>query len=217
MVHHLKDRWSVIIEDHVVQVAPAHFTVDDLNKRARWTGKFSGFSPDTPLADIFDCMSLSVDGLHVYRTKHDKLNVYVEFASEDKLNAAVIKTIYYRSMTIVGTPKGLPFSSRKDIIKRIKSVHSASLLCKSRQNRQSRSANSEATGPNKISINPNNNKMVNRPALQPNLHRSSTTTSTTTTKEFQDHKSQPRNLQVLTTGNSNVTSYTPETLSQNWV
>jgi len=84
-----------------------------------------GFSPDTPIADIFDCMSLSVDGVHTYRTEHDKHNVYVEFTSENKLNAAIIKNIYYKSMTIVGTPKGLPFSSRNDIIKRIKSAQSA--------------------------------------------------------------------------------------------
>src|SRR3989337_30036 len=91
MVHHLKDRWSVIIEDHVVQVAPAQYPTDDIKKRARWTGKFSGFSPETSIADIFDCMSLSVDGVHAYRTEHDKLNVYVEFTSEDKLNAAITR------------------------------------------------------------------------------------------------------------------------------
>src|SRR3990170_862665 len=145
MVHHLKDRWSVIIEDHVVQVAPAQYTTDDIKKRARWTGKFSGFSPETSIADILDCMSLSVDGVHTYRTEHDKNNVYVEFTSENKLNAAIINTIYYKSMTIVGTPKGLPFSSRNDIIKRIKSAHSASLNQKSQQCRPARPTNANAT------------------------------------------------------------------------
>src|SRR2546430_10341377 len=64
MVHHLKDRWSVIIEDHVVQVAPAHFSADDIKKRARWTGKFSGFSPDTPIADILDRKSTRLNSSH---------------------------------------------------------------------------------------------------------------------------------------------------------
>jgi hypothetical protein len=112
--HKFANTWSVVLGDTVIRLTPGHFDSLKMQLRNKWVARFSGFRPTTTLAEAHQVLAPQ-GALDLYRRapEHNDLHIYAVFKTELDRNNACLGQYSFKSMRILGAPKGMSWDDWK--------------------------------------------------------------------------------------------------------